>query len=376
MQTPPPSPLSLAQPHLTLEKPVVHLPRPRLVVVPALVSALLLGATAAPTRAQRTMLDDFASRTDAQWTHLDLLAQFNLGPTIYDASSGRYRIASSLPLPALPFPVFSAAQYTDSLTRQAHYANGVYELMFRFDNAATNILLAVRFDQSLSGYIFNADNNQNAIGLGRVDRGATVPGGGASVPFAFAEHTNYVMRATLFGPVLTVRVWPAGKAASYAEVSLTDSTHGSGWTSLIIYSAPPPSSGQLSAQFDNLHFTPYAEPVVYGLGCAGAFGPAPTLGFSGKPTLGGQVRFEVTGATPRSFGVMLIGLHSGSAPIGLCTALVSPPFLPLLFATNGAGEGRVPVPLFSTTSFATQALVLESSPQLLAATAGIDLLFH
>lgn len=110
-----------------------------------------------------------------------------------------------------------------------------------------------------------------------------------------------------------------------------------------------------------------AHGSLYGSGCAGSGGFAPTLSTYGCPTPGGVVTLQVSQGLGATLATIGIGTGMGTAPFGPCTLQVLPLLgtLPLfVMHGNGAGNGSfdVPLPLPATlppATFTAQAILLD-----------------
>lgn len=350
------------------------------------VAALTAALASAPASAQTELLDDFASGNDSTWTHVDLLAANKLGRTIYDASSKRYRLASSINLP--PLPVAAATlSYVTKTPLAPRYANGRLRVTIRFDTTATNAGVLVRGDaQRLNGYGFSMNNHENRIFIDRLVGGQSTRGGIGGVttaPFQIKENTDYILEVAALDDELTMKVWESGTTPPWSpQLRATDKRYTSGGLGVYIYnqsSAFGGMGGSLSAQFDDVHFTPCATMTSYGSGCPGSSG-VPSLRVVGCATGGERVFLSVRDGAPRAVSVTMIGTARARV-VAPCTLLVDNILtaIPLVLSPVGAGAVRLWIPsmpvLKGIVTF--QAIVVDPKSSFgLSASAGVELHFR
>ena len=207
--------------------------------------------------------DDFASGTDSNWAHVDLLTP--LGGTHYDASSGRYELSSNFPLPPLPFQVFSGSALPASVGDPL-YENVVLSATIRFNNANSNVAIAARADFSqaasgiVTGFAFASNNITDEISIGRVDASGGFPPSSittlAVTSFAFTEGVDYNVEGRLTGNRISMKVWTAsGNKPNQPQLAVNDGTykHDTG-VAVAVYSTIG-VGGQLSGSVDNVVVT-------------------------------------------------------------------------------------------------------------------------
>jgi len=344
-------------------------------------SPLAVLTLTAALSAQLTLLDDFASATDVLWQRTDRLAGTGLGTTLYTFPSGRYRIATSQPLPALPQAVATGSAWLDSTINPGSYARGRLQVKVRFDNDATNALVITRYDLvSLTGYGFALNNFENRIYISTLS-GTAAPTL-ASTPFALVSNTDYLMAIESVDSRHALKVWLAGSPEpALPQLTAVNGTFTSGVVGLVVYNQASNlggTGGQLSAQFDDVYYTPYAMATGYGTGCPGSWNATPTLGVSGQPTGGGTFSLDLAQGPPGSLAALLVGFLQTSYPLGACTLLVDPgTSISLILPTNGAGAAQqsLQIPLgYPGIVLETQCFVLDGSSSF-AATAGLELIF-
>jgi hypothetical protein len=208
-------------------------------------------SAASAVRAQLIFSDNFNDGNDDGWSHIDQLGSNGLGPTNYDASSGRYVISSSLALPPLPVTVGSGAVWGPAFSDPA-FSNGRMRLVVRFNNTTTNAGIGGRIGADANGYLFGMNLSLGIIGIANIaDHGPLL--GGA--PFAITPDTDYLVEAGMFGPALSLKVWNASDPEPAApQVMVMDPTYTFGTFGPIIASQPG-LAGALSATFDDITFT-------------------------------------------------------------------------------------------------------------------------
>jgi len=331
--------------------------------------------------AQQTLLDDFASGTDALWQRIDRLAGTGLGTTVYTVPSGRYRIASSQAIPALPMLVATAAANLDSIANPGNYADGRVQVTMRLDNDATNALVAMRYDLAAqSGYGFAANNVENRIYISRLFGTNSVTL--ASTPFGLAANTDYVVAGECFGDRLALKVWLAGSPEpALPQLTVQNTAFAGGALGLAIYNQASNlggTGGQLSAQFDDVYFTRYAATATYGAGCPGSWNATPGLAVSGQPTGGGTFSFDLSQNAATSLAALVVGFARSNVGLGACTLLVDPSSsVSLLLPTNGSGAASqsLTIPLgFPALVLDAQSFALDA-PSAFAASLGLELIF-
>lgn len=214
----------------------------------------------APT-SSAVLIDDFNDGDAVGWSQIDGLDTG--GPALFDASAGSYQLASTGLVSANEN--FVATDWTDSLSNP-FFTNGILTARVVAENSFTSVTLAMRSDGSDSGYGFVANNDLDSLFIVRsVGLVLTFL---ASAPFSFTEGTEYFLQASAFGADLSFSVWEASAAAPENPlIAATDSTFSSGGIGLTAYKWGS-GSGQVSARFDDVVFTP--EPgtamlVVFGL---------------------------------------------------------------------------------------------------------------
>jgi len=126
---------------------------------------------------------------------------------------------------------------------------------------------------------------------------------------------------------------------------------------------------------------PFAATSAYGGGCAGTAG-TPTIGKTGKPTIGNQL-FELTlsGAAPGATPSLLLSQTKGALSISGCQLLLGAPIFvgPSAPAAGPAGSTRLPFPIPASATLEgaelhVQWLIPDSGGQLLGAYALSDAL--
>ncbi len=345
-----------------------------------LAAALALVFALAPVPAQLTLLDDFAAGNDQRWTRVDTLAALSLGTTSYTVTGGRYRIASTAPLPALPQIASTGSMFADSVARPAHYHSGRLRALVRLDNANTSAVLVMRYDAaSYSGYNFAIDNVLNALYITR-QQGATV----TNLVFTglpVANATDYLVEAECLGSTLTLRAWPSsGVMPAQPQLSVVDAQPFQGGIGLAIYNQSTGGGGgggTLSAQFDDVWFTPYANLTMHGQGCMGSWNATPQLTVTGQPSAGHTMQWQVQGGGPGAFSGLILGFGQASIPISpQCHLLIANPMPGMVgFVLDGAGRASLPTTLpgwLTSGTFQAQVFVVDA-PAAFAASQGIQL---
>jgi hypothetical protein len=229
---------------------------PRYVVSLTLLTATVFGL---PGAVRAELIDDFSDGDDVGWTHFDGLQGTPWGPTIYDASSGRYAMSSTLALPPLDELVPAGAYWTRSATDPS-YSNGYVRTLVRADNEATNLASVMRFDfDTGNGYGFGVDVVGDTIFIARVDGG--FPTLLAYTTVDLAPQQDYYLEAHVSGPDLpeseniSLKLWAAGDPMpADPQLQATDYSYITGSFGLLVLNAPGGPGGRLSGRFDDVHF--------------------------------------------------------------------------------------------------------------------------
>jgi hypothetical protein len=234
-------------------------PLSRKLTLIALVAAFTAAAPAA-------LIDDFNDGDDAGWTHIDLLNQFGLGPTIYDASGGTYAISSSNPLPQTPSLVGTGSFWTDS-ANDPFYSDGYMRMRFSSDNLITNPFGAMRMNPVAGDYytFFAIPEGDGTIGISKVT-GFTESSDLASMDFAITPGNWYWMEAGTVGDQLSLKVWAVGEPEpGVPQVTAVDTDITAGALAVGLYKFGN-ETGTISAAFDDISFVP--EPASLGMALA------------------------------------------------------------------------------------------------------------
>jgi hypothetical protein len=220
-----------------------------------------------------SIFDDFSDGTDDGWTHNSTLVSGT--PAIFDASSGRYEMASTGLV--LENDTGIGAVYTASGTDPG-FSNGILTANVIVDNYDTTAALILRADGVGNSYVFSLNNSLDslfilAFGPERpfcgVNRCYEVIG---SMPFLISEGVEYSLQASAVGSQLSFTAWNSfSSMPSAPQISVSDSAITQGALAIVIgqYS-PAPSVSAISGSFDNVSFVP--EPstaLLLGLGLAG-----------------------------------------------------------------------------------------------------------
>lgn len=236
---------------------------------PTAAALFIAAALMSPAHAGTMFFDDFSSGDDANWTHVDLLDANGLGPTIYDASSFSYEIASSIALPPLPVLAATASAWTDSLVAPASYSDGIFQATMQANNDSTNLALAARTGpDGTTGYSFFLNVFQGAIGIADVAVGF---GNLSATEFPLDPGVVYHVQASFIGSDLSIKVWADGDSEPLLpQVSISNSLYSEGSMALAVYNQSSDLGGvggQLSGTFDNVSFVPEpATAVILALG--------------------------------------------------------------------------------------------------------------
>ena len=220
---------------------------------PALATALTLACV---FTAPAATIDNFDDGDDVGWTHIDVLDMYGLGPTIYDASSGAYHIASGNPLPPTPSLVGTGSLWTPSAA-DPYYSDGLLRMRFTTDNLISNPFGAMRMDPILGNYytFFAIPEGAGTIGISRVT-GLTDSDDLVSMDYAITPGQWYWMEAGAVGNTLTLKVWAEGTTEPVLpQLTTTDDAFTLGALTVGLYKFAS-SSGTISAQFDDVSFVP------------------------------------------------------------------------------------------------------------------------
>jgi hypothetical protein len=222
-------------------------------------SAILFGLTLS-THAASILVDDFNDGNDDGWARVvDIPASRPWSPGIFDASGGAYHLAST----GVVGSGFLAGRVVSAWDRSSEplFANGIWRMTIRLDNAGTEAGVDLRFDpQTMSGYAFGLDApsvNPRAFFL-RADNG--VPATSQAVPLGFPIQAgeDWILEVGAVGDLITMKAWPASQPAPDSpQFSLIDATYSSG---LFGIGASGYEGWHTSATFDDISFTPVPEP--------------------------------------------------------------------------------------------------------------------
>jgi hypothetical protein len=222
-----------------------------------IVALVLCGSAAAQ------LIDDFNDGDDAGWTHIDLLNQVGLGPTVYDASAGSYQIASSIALPQTPSLVGTGSMWTASAA-DPQYSEGYMRLRFQAENGISNSFGAMRMNAATGDYynFFTIPSGNGTIGISKVTA-FTQNDDLVSMVFGITPGQWYWMETGAVGDLLTLKVWAeTDPEPAQPQLNVVDTSFAAGGLVLGTYKFDD-DTGVLSSRFDDVSFVP--EPAALAL---------------------------------------------------------------------------------------------------------------
>lgn len=221
-------------------------------LIPAIACALAALSLSSRVSAQLVLVDDFNDGNDAGWGHLDLLPG-PFGPTVYNASSTRYNLASSQPIGPVPQQVPTAAFWGPSVSN-AFFDDGVLDMRVRANNAQTNVFSMLRTNPGAgNAYAFSANTVLNQVYVSRIS-GFSITDL-ASAPLTFTPGFDYLLRASAIGSSLALKAWKVGDPEpGLPQISISDPAFASGGIGLGIFKWLSGPDGVVSADFDDVTF--------------------------------------------------------------------------------------------------------------------------
>ena len=219
----------------------------------AMIGLTAVAALTLPVSVHGQLLDNFDARNDDGWTHVDLLKGRAGGPTIYDARSGEYLIASTGPIPPQSDYVYTIAYWTASVG-DPMYSDGYLRSKVRANNSSTHMPILMRLEPELVNcYAFGVNQYLDIVAILRVDAGDVITL--ETVAFVFDPGRDYNLEAGARGPYLSVKVWAVGEPEPEdPQVTLYDATYAVGAVGLAVSYIPGGPAGVLSGYFDDVCF--------------------------------------------------------------------------------------------------------------------------
>ena len=217
-------------------------------------------------RAEALLLDDFSDGNADGWTQDSLL--LTGGPALFDASSGRFNMASTGIV--VEDEAGLAATYQASVNN-ALFSNGTLDASILLDTETTGAYITLRDDGVGSLYAVSFNNALDYVLLtaSGPERSGCNPTHSycydvlGQFPMAISPGVEYRLQLSAIGSEISVAAWEkSGITPATPQITTTDSvlTEGAIRIGIYEYAGTYTPTAPISGSFDDIAFTPVPEP--------------------------------------------------------------------------------------------------------------------